>query len=1078
MKTIGDALGMRWPAVVLFCACLMMLPGLGSAATSGLVKQFDELPTDSPSRGEVLWYDDLESGAPGWTHGDFTAVPPEFHTDTYMAYLGGTSWWCGNFDYDTDGGYGNSWDQSLVIPDIALSQFTSYPVLTFCYRVDSEIFYDRTDVQVEQGGLSTTLASYYGQIAWTDLGPAPGGFALSGADDPLQIRFRFTSDEAWSDEDGIYMSVGGAFMCDNIKVYDFTTGVTVFLDTVEPDSDDSCIPTVYKGGDHWHLGTSPCHASSGERYWACASVDTPGFVPAGVNNWLMTPLVDISEITPEMGLRFVHSQQFFVPGGMGDSWKEEYTVDGGATWHLSGHWWGDQYEYYGRGPCHMAGYYSTDASHLLPGTEAALRWTMLTDSNGCGPDAIGLAGIMLDDIRLETTGGENIVCDPDPLDLAVGSTSGTIDVNYLGGGGGLLYGYSMTVTWDVAKAALTGITEGNLLSDAGGTNFFVSGPDGTKTIDCALMGGATGASGPGTLFTLAFSAVGSGTSTIDLGLIAFRDSGNNPLSGFTEDDGLINVDVTSPVFTDVSLANPTLPDTDDYAKDTDNLQLTAAVTDDYSLSVGDIVADLSGLLSGGGTAVVPEDYTSGVATWTAALANVTLTADGAQTVTVTATDWLGNSASDSDGIIVDNTLPGTVAGFAAAPAHEEVDLSWDDPTGLDANYCGVMVRYDVWGDYPTYDLGTPVYPAVETDGLEAFSGDDTGTTHAIVPRDIHYYSVFVFDWALNYGTVVAAGQDRATNYWLGDVANAGNLWVPDGNVFVADITKLSTLYGSAPAGDELKCDVGPTDDHGRVGIPEPDDMLNFEDLMIFSMNYGVVAPRIVPFLGEPGVGDLALALAENGRTDGGVLELALRLEGNAGDVKGLTAELEFEGLEFLSARLSDEMSSPLADMFFWSNATSRSVQVDAAVLGTDATIGGSGDVVVFSFQVLDETYAVDFASATLRGAENEDLTAELEGLSSEGVPVAFKLVQNSPNPFNPVTKVAYHVPHESHVTIRVFDVTGRLVTTLVDGVVEPGRHSAVWNGTNEHGESVGSGVYFCTMETPDYRDSHKMTLLK
>jgi len=77
-----------------------------------------------------------------------------------------------------------------------------------------------------------------------------------------------------------------------------------------------------------------------------------------------------------------------------------------------------------------------------------------------------------------------------------------------------------------------------------------------------------------------------------------------------------------------------------------------------------------------------------------------------------------------------------------------------------------------------------------------------------------------------------------------------------------------------------------------------------------------------------------------------------------------------------------------------------------------------------------------------------------------------------------VTRVAYHVPSESRVTIRVFDVTGRLVTTLVDGVVEAGRHAAVWNGTNDHGESVGSGVYFCTMETPDFRDSHKMTLLK
>jgi hypothetical protein len=674
----------------------------------------------------------------------------------------------------------------------------------------------------------------------------------------------------------------------------------------------------------------------------------------------------------------------------------------------------------------------------------------------------------------------NVVCVPDPLDLVVGSTTGSIDVDYLGGGGGLLYGYSVTVTWDDSVADLTGITEGSLLSDAGGTNFFYYGTGGTRTIDCALTGGSAGVTGPGTLFTLSFTEDNSGTSTVVLSPVAFRDNVNAPLSGFYVDDGLINVDVTGPVFTGVSLANLTLGHTDDYAKNADDLELKAYVTDDYSLSVGDIVADLSGLISGGGTAVVAQFYSSGVATWTTALANVTLTTpDALRTVTVTATDWLGNSASGSDGIIVDNTLPGTVAGLAAAPAHEEVVLSWSDASGADANYYGVMVRYDVWSDYPLYDLPDPApYPGDETEGVLAFSGVGTGTTFGVVPRDIHYFSAFVYDWALNYGGVDAGGQDRSTNYWLGDVANVANNWTPDGLVTGADINKLGTLYGGAPSGNELKCDVGPTDDHSRVGIPEPDDMLNFEDLMIFAMNYGVVSAKVVPLLGEPGVGDLALALTENGRSNDGVVELALRLEGNLGEVKGLTAELEFEGLEFLSARLSDDMSVPVADMFFWSNATSRGVQVDAAVLGTDVTIGGSGDVVLFTFQVLDETYSVDFTSAQLRGAGNEDLTAELEGLSSEGVPVAFRLVQNSPNPFNPVTKVAYHVPSASRVTIRVFDVTGRLVTTLVDGVVEPGRHTAVWNGTNDAGESVGSGVYFCTMETPDYSSSHKMTLLK
>ncbi len=245
--------------------------------------------------------------------------------------------------------------------------------------------------------------------------------------------------------------------------------------------------------------------------------------------------------------------------------------------------------------------------------------------------------------------------------------------------------------------------------------------------------------------------------------------------------------------------------------------------------------------------------------------------------------------------------------------------------------------------------------------------------------------------------------------------------------------------------------------------------------MIFAMNYGVVSARVVPLLSEPVEGQLALSLEEISSDAAGTVELALRLEGNTGEVKGVSAVLELEGMELVSARLSDEMSTPVAQTFLWYGAD----QIDIAILGTDVSIGGSGEVARLTFQTTSEQYGVDFASAALRGIENEDLDARLEGYEASGsIPTVFRLVQNSPNPFNPVTKVAYHVPSESRVTIRVFDVTGRLVTTLVDGVVEPGRHAAVWNGTNDAGESVGSGVYFCTMETPDFRGSHKMMLLK
>ncbi len=84
----------------------------------------------------------------------------------------------------------------------------------------------------------------------------------------------------------------------------------------------------------------------------------------------------------------------------------------------------------------------------------------------------------------------------------------------------------------------------------------------------------------------------------------------------------------------------------------------------------------------------------------------------------------------------------------------------------------------------------------------------------------------------------------------------------------------------------------------------------------------------------------------------------------------------------------------------------------------------------------------------------------------------------SPNPFNPVTKVSYGSPSDAHVRLAVYNVAGRLVRTLVDGEVDPGYHSVVWDGRDNNGVEVGSGVYFCRMEAEGFDDSTKMVLLK
>ncbi len=95
------------------------------------------------------------------------------------------------------------------------------------------------------------------------------------------------------------------------------------------------------------------------------------------------------------------------------------------------------------------------------------------------------------------------------------------------------------------------------------------------------------------------------------------------------------------------------------------------------------------------------------------------------------------------------------------------------------------------------------------------------------------------------------------------------------------------------------------------------------------------------------------------------------------------------------------------------------------------------------------------------------------------LPTEFTLGQNTPNPFNPMTMVGYAVPAPGgHVTIDVYDVAGRHVATLLDEECDPGWYAVPWDGTGDSGERVASGVYFCRMQAPGFKDSKKLTVLK
>jgi hypothetical protein len=80
------------------------------------------------------------------------------------------------------------------------------------------------------------------------------------------------------------------------------------------------------------------------------------------------------------------------------------------------------------------------------------------------------------------------------------------------------------------------------------------------------------------------------------------------------------------------------------------------------------------------------------------------------------------------------------------------------------------------------------------------------------------------------------------------------------------------------------------------------------------------------------------------------------------------------------------------------------------------------------------------------------------------LPGSYRLAQNFPNPFNPATTVRYDLPYDSHVTLEIFDLAGRKVMTLVDGVQSAGFRAMRWEGKNQQGADLASGVYFCRIK--------------
>ncbi len=180
---------------------------------------------------------------------------------------------------------------------------------------------------------------------------------------------------------------------------------------------------------------------------------------------------------------------------------------------------------------------------------------------------------------------------------------------------------------------------------------------------------------------------------------------------------------------------------------------------------------------------------------------------------------------------------------------------------------------------------------------------------------------------------------------------------------------------------------------------------------------------------------------------------------------------------------------------FEDGAAGRYFPTKLAYLG-DVNDNGTVQIAVAFQGIADSSYVYDevwnadslrYERTTREAVAAERTFARIFTIGETGVsreadiilPSDYKLSENYPNPFNPSTTFSITLPSDRAVSVKVYDVMGRLVNTLVANELMPhGTYELTWNGTNDAGTAVASGTYFYTLEYGSFRQTRKMLLIK
>ncbi len=428
---------------------------------------------------------------------------------------------------------------------------------------------------------------------------------------------------------------------------------------------------------------------------------------------------------------------------------------------------------------------------------------------------------------------------------------------------------------------------------------------------------------------------------------------------------------------------------------------------------------------------------------------------------------------------IDTVDPGNITDLAAVQDKSSngtdgttnIDLTWSLVTSPDA--VTIELYRAGFGYYPEYDdLGgsvpaSPSYPPAGPWTLAA-TLPSSATSYSDEPttRDYWYYAAFVIDAC---GNVSSASNmtDGTLNYHLGDFGTT-----LDNKVMGDDLSALGATYGESD-GDAFydnTVDIGPTDDNSVDGLPTTDNVIQFEDLILFAINYGQVS-KPMPGVLAADVNAVSLEVPEDAR---GTFEVVIGASSD-GTIQGLSVPLTWnaeavEPVGYAGGELMDRQSGRGVVL------SPKAGTVDAAVFGS--TLSGEGELARVTFRRIGSgDPAITFGDVDARDRDNQRVELGTTAIQPP-VSAVTRLLPAAPNPFLGATGIRYALKDAGRVEVSVYALDGRLVRTLVSGMEPAGERTVTWDGRDAGGREVASGAYLIRFRAAGHSQTQRVIRLK